>query len=364
MRFISLALVALALAGAQAFQCTPVATSTYCVRTTIVQCRLRKRDRVARALSQVPGVNRLLGDVPEKAWPSVGGSGGPHRMAGPWPAPPPRELWTPPAGWTSPGEQRRLELQRTTTGDEDCECCSSSSSSRFAVLKAEGAATVAHRSAMAKACAEKLAAFRGPFISSPVHATFPYEIMVRAKLPFMSAKEALAYLSRHSTKHCLGLVGVTANEIAAACKVLSSAASKGDVVQKTTGDEDCECCSSSSSSRFAALKADGAATVARRSAMVKACAERLAAVRDEMPATTTLEVPRIVKPSPSPSPPAPLAAPVSPLLIVFQEFDTDNNGFLSSDEIESALIKAGKQVSKEECAAILTKVDANGDGQM
>eukprot|EP00965_Chrysotila_dentata_P147870 4881225-Pleurochrysis_carterae.AAC.2 len=35
-------------------------------------------------------------------WPSVGGGSGIHRGAGRYPAPPPRELWTPPPGWTPP----------------------------------------------------------------------------------------------------------------------------------------------------------------------------------------------------------------------------------------------------------------------
>jgi len=37
-----------------------------------------------------------------KEWPMVGGTGGPHFMAGPWAPPPKRELWTPPPGWEPP----------------------------------------------------------------------------------------------------------------------------------------------------------------------------------------------------------------------------------------------------------------------
>ena len=40
-------------------------------------------------------------DAIGEEWPQRGGSGGPHRMAGTWPTPPPRELWWPPRGGTS-----------------------------------------------------------------------------------------------------------------------------------------------------------------------------------------------------------------------------------------------------------------------
>ena len=39
-----------------------------------------------------------------KTWPLRGGSGGSHPMRGPWPPPPPRELWTPPPGWKKPSK--------------------------------------------------------------------------------------------------------------------------------------------------------------------------------------------------------------------------------------------------------------------
>lgn len=42
--------------------------------------------------------------VQKEQWPALGGSGGPHRMRGPWPPPPPRELWEPPEGWTPPSK--------------------------------------------------------------------------------------------------------------------------------------------------------------------------------------------------------------------------------------------------------------------
>lgn len=89
--------------------------------------------------------------------------------------------------------------------------------------------------------------------------------------------------------------------------------------------------------------------------MSEACADKLSALR---------AVPRIrTIPAPSPAPPVENLQSL-PLRLVFQEFDTNNNGFIDVDEMESALIKAGKQVSKSECEAILAKVDKNGDGQI
>ena len=37
-------------------------------------------------------------------WPAAGGTNTFHPMAGPWPKPPARELWEPPAGWTPPSK--------------------------------------------------------------------------------------------------------------------------------------------------------------------------------------------------------------------------------------------------------------------
>jgi len=39
-----------------------------------------------------------------KVWPAMGGSGAWHPMRGPWPKTPPREQWTPPAGWKPPSK--------------------------------------------------------------------------------------------------------------------------------------------------------------------------------------------------------------------------------------------------------------------
>ena len=42
-----------------------------------------------------------------QAWPSLGGSSGPHRRAGTLPAPPPREVWVAPPGWKPPSKPVR-----------------------------------------------------------------------------------------------------------------------------------------------------------------------------------------------------------------------------------------------------------------
>ena len=40
----------------------------------------------------------------QEEWPSQGGIGGPHCMRGPYPPPPVRVEWVPPAGWTPPSK--------------------------------------------------------------------------------------------------------------------------------------------------------------------------------------------------------------------------------------------------------------------
>ena len=52
------------------------------------------------------------------------------------------------------------------------------------------------------------------------------------------------------------------------------------------------------------------------------------------------------------------------LVAIFAEFDTDGSGFIDLDELQAALAKGGKSVTREQCADILSKVDANSDGQI
>lgn len=49
---------------------------------------------------------------------------------------------------------------------------------------------------------------------------------------------------------------------------------------------------------------------------------------------------------------------------VFAEFDTDRSGFIDVTELQSALGRAGKPVSKEEAEEILREVDTNADHQI
>ena len=62
--------------------------------------RPRKRDMVLDTFKGFKGVVRLT--RPKQDWPMLGGTNKYHSMSGPWPAPPPRELWVPPPGWEPP----------------------------------------------------------------------------------------------------------------------------------------------------------------------------------------------------------------------------------------------------------------------
>jgi len=49
---------------------------------------------------------------------------------------------------------------------------------------------------------------------------------------------------------------------------------------------------------------------------------------------------------------------------IFREFDTSGDGFIDLGELQSALVKAGKPVSRAEAQQILEVVDENSDGQI
>lgn len=49
---------------------------------------------------------------------------------------------------------------------------------------------------------------------------------------------------------------------------------------------------------------------------------------------------------------------------IFREFDTSGDGFIDLSELESALLKAGKPVTREAAEDILKRVDKNADGQI
>ena len=48
----------------------------------------------------------------------------------------------------------------------------------------------------------------------------------------------------------------------------------------------------------------------------------------------------------------------------FAEFDADNSGFLTAEELQAALAKAGQSVSTEECSVVFQKMDKNQDGKV
>lgn len=49
---------------------------------------------------------------------------------------------------------------------------------------------------------------------------------------------------------------------------------------------------------------------------------------------------------------------------IFQAYDTSGDGYLDLGELQAALARAGKAVSRERAAEIMLQVDANGDGQI
>ena len=108
--------------------------SSQCARTVGIHCgpRLRKRDRVAQTFQSLWHNKEEPRDLP-----SLGGKG--LTLAERSPVPDTKLLTAP----VDASEQRAIEVAE-----------------RVAMLKAQGAATVARRSAMATACAEKLAAHR------------------------------------------------------------------------------------------------------------------------------------------------------------------------------------------------------------
>jgi len=52
------------------------------------------------------------------------------------------------------------------------------------------------------------------------------------------------------------------------------------------------------------------------------------------------------------------------IVAIFEEFDTSGDGFIDLGELEAALSRAGKRVSREEAQRILDRVDVNKDGQI
>jgi Ca2+-binding EF-hand superfamily protein len=52
------------------------------------------------------------------------------------------------------------------------------------------------------------------------------------------------------------------------------------------------------------------------------------------------------------------------LLAIFNQFDTDNSGFITKDNIVNAMIKLGHQVDKKEVQSIMAEHDITGDNQI
>lgn len=49
---------------------------------------------------------------------------------------------------------------------------------------------------------------------------------------------------------------------------------------------------------------------------------------------------------------------------VFAEFDTSGDGFISASELQAALMKGGKSVSRKVCEGMVQQMDTNKDGQV
>ena len=52
------------------------------------------------------------------------------------------------------------------------------------------------------------------------------------------------------------------------------------------------------------------------------------------------------------------------LAVLFKEFDTSGDGYISFQELMAALKKGGKEVDADQAIAIIAEVDENADGQI
>ena len=52
------------------------------------------------------------------------------------------------------------------------------------------------------------------------------------------------------------------------------------------------------------------------------------------------------------------------LKAIFQQFDTDNSGFITKENIVFAMQKLGRKLNEEELDDIMREHDANGDGKL
>jgi len=52
------------------------------------------------------------------------------------------------------------------------------------------------------------------------------------------------------------------------------------------------------------------------------------------------------------------------ILVMFKELDQDGGGYISEDEISSAMKKLGYKISQKQCSSMMEKLDRNHDGQI
>ena len=55
---------------------------------------------------------------------------------------------------------------------------------------------------------------------------------------------------------------------------------------------------------------------------------------------------------------------ISDLMKAFRRLDTNNDGYITADELSKMLTRRGDRMSQEEVRAIIEQADQNGDGKL
>lgn len=74
---------------------------------------IRKRDLILGAFKGFVGSTRRE----QQEWPMLGGTNKFHPMSGPWPPPPPREIWVPPPGWEPPSKPEVVASEESISSE-------------------------------------------------------------------------------------------------------------------------------------------------------------------------------------------------------------------------------------------------------
>ena len=190
-----------------------------------VSPRIRKRDRVVSMMKRFAWA--MGGYEPAtKDWPMLGGTNKYHPMAGPWPPPPPRELWVAPEGWVPPSKPGASAAAapapvtswydsgvRLAVTDEAATAAApisveaeaiegvvnADAAEKIAALRAEGEAVVARRLALA----QEMAAFKEPVTTASKEVASWYDTGVRLSRE-AAAESAQAESAGMAPKNLLG----------------------------------------------------------------------------------------------------------------------------------------------------------------